>query len=455
MKKVLSFVLLLLVFILPIAQASYPLSTLAANKVTELDPATGFPETMLQDPRGVDLWLTPAKDNTIGARSHIQSQPGRGGSGDQWVINIVGNPNPSAYILYPVLDVTNMTGSNYILTLILACYDINNRLLALTTTTAAIGDSETVRFSASLTKPFGTERSTLYFWDSNFVPICMPFEFASNSTDEISIPENLSETSATTDIGIGLEWQSVSGADDYEISIDYSSALISTGNVTAFFVSGLSPKTEYSVRIRAANGDIKSDWSEEVSIWTKYSGPENLVVTSTTRESFSISWDPVASADSYEADLSGTILSLGDETSTVIGDLEEGMWYLVKVRAIIGGEASAWSETIFVITESGGTQEEGPFSASVEVNAVNGDDYQIAVSSMFMSAYNGMEIVLEYDDTVFDVVSMSTLTNIAFTQISPGEIRFVLDIDVSEGTIDLLTLSAVKTENSFVKMYNF
>jgi hypothetical protein len=65
-----------------------------------------------------------------------------------------------------------------------------------------------------------------------------------------------------------------------------------------------------------------------------------------------------------------------------------------------------------------------------------------------------MEIVLEYDDTVFTVVSMNTQTiEAAFTQVSPGAIRFIPNITNPAGTLDLFTLSAKKNGSSLVQMY--
>jgi hypothetical protein len=98
---------------------------------------------------------------------------------------------------------------------------------------------------------------------------------------------------------------------------------------------------------------------------------------------------------------------------------------------------------------------ESTLSSSALVNAVSGDEYQIAVSAELMSEYNGTEITLEYDNTVFAVVSMNTLTSeVTFTQVSPGTIRFLINSTVSEGTINLLSFNAVKTEASVVKIYS-
>jgi hypothetical protein len=110
--------------------------------------------------------------------------------------------------------------------------------------------------------------------------------------------------------------------------------------------------------------------------------------------------------------------------------------------------------TVTYVAEWEEIQDSG-FSSSTTIDAVTGDEYKIAVSAELMSEYNGSEIVLEYDDTVFAVVSMNTLTTeVAFTQVSPGAVKFVLDITNPAGTLDLLSLGAIRTENGFVQMYN-
>jgi len=95
------------------------------------------------------------------------------------------------------------------------------------------------------------------------------------------------------------------------------------------------------------------------------------------------------------------------------------------------------------------------FSSALEVDAVLGDTYQVAVSAIFLSDYSGRQISITYDNTVFNVTAMGNHTNLTFLQISPGAIRFEIDLTVTEGAINLLSLGALKTESSHVKMFSY
>ena len=95
------------------------------------------------------------------------------------------------------------------------------------------------------------------------------------------------------------------------------------------------------------------------------------------------------------------------------------------------------------------------FSSDLEVDAVLGDTYQMAVSAKFLSDYSGRELGITYDDTVFNVTAMGNHANLTFLQISPGAIKFEIDLAVTEGAINLLSLGAIKTESSLVKMFSY
>jgi len=49
---------------------------------------------------------------------------------------------------------------------------------------------------------------------------------------------------------------------------------------------------------------------------------------------------------------------------------------------------------------------------------------------------------------------VSTQSNITFVKVSPGAIKFIPAITVTEGAVELLSLSALKTTGSAVRMYS-
>ena len=60
--------------------------------------------------------------------------------------------------------------------------------------------------------------------------------------------------------------------------------------------------------------------------------------------------------------------------------------------------------------------------------------------------------MLEYDAQVFDVSSIDAPASVAFTGSYPGVVRFVTDVQASDGAVPLLTLKAKVATGSAIQV---
>jgi hypothetical protein len=126
--------------------------------------------------------------------------------------------------------------------------------------------------------------------------------------DECAVPSGLSassigETSAT------LSWNSVSGAESYDVRYKATSAsswTTTNRTSTSYSVSGLSASTEYEFQVRTNCSDGSSDYSASSTfttddpVPTTCDVPTNLAASNITGSSAKLSWTAVSGAESYD-----------------------------------------------------------------------------------------------------------------------------------------------------------
>ena len=457
MKKHLSFFLAIVLIIVPTIGTSYSNNVGADSDISSSSESiqpTGLDDSEeTKDSRGVDFWVPYPPSRTL-------SEP-QGGfrGGNDWDVNLIKFPNSYSYVIYPVITVENNSGQANTLHLVIACYDVDNRLTGCTSTSIFIDDGAIETISVKYIKPYSTRSCKSFLWDQNQVPICTEFTFFSNATDEIGKPQDLAVITKT-DTTVSLSWSRVCGATNY--NVEYNGNIISVGRVNSATIKGLTQHTAYTFKVRSFDNDFVSVWSDPLNVSTLYSAPTGFTVVSTSKTGIDLSWDDLPNATSYDlliseavsATGSGITQSLGNVTSAAVSGLTPGTIYFLRVRGIIGSEASTWSDIVMAITDADGNLPKGPFTSSVKVNAVIGDNYEIAVSASFMSEHSGKEVTMEYDAAVFIPATFSTQSNITFVKVSPGAIKFIPAITVTEGAVELLSLSALKTTGSAVRMYS-
>ncbi len=141
-----------------------------------------------------------------------------------------------------------------------------------------------------------------------------------------------------------LSWNSVAGADKYELYIrqaDGSYKLMKTTTATSFTTAFATYGKQYSYKAKAINSKNKvySDFSNVVSATNnkKLSTPSNVKLTVNSTPSFTISWNTVSGANQYEVYLyqNGSFKKIRTVTAnkTTLNNPIKGKQYTYKIRA--------------------------------------------------------------------------------------------------------------------------
>lgn len=157
-------------------------------------------------------------------------------------------------------------------------------------------------------------------------------------------PTNLNASDITFN-SFTINWNAVSDANDYDLDVRPQGGSWTTINIstTSYDYTGLGAETTYEFQVRANNSIGASANSDLVSATTLAAptapeAPINLAASNITYNSFTISWDAVTDADSYELDLrvfGGTwsTVSLSETTYNYTG-LNAETTYEFQIRAV-------------------------------------------------------------------------------------------------------------------------
>jgi len=106
----------------------------------------------------------------------------------------------------------------------------------------------------------------------------------------------------------------------------------------------------------------------------------------------------------------------------------------------------------------------------VNINAVSGREYNVAISVNNITNFAGIEVKVNYDASVFEVVDLSRFTiekerqagridgtYLTITHVSPGEIRFIKDKVIADGKaysgiVNILSFRAKQTQSSTMQI---
>ncbi|XP_039254484.2 tenascin-N-like [Styela clava] len=138
-----------------------------------------------------------------------------------------------------------------------------------------------------------------------------------------------------------VEWDKVSGADAYRISVIPDFAVVGARpgiEDTKATLSNLKSDTEYKVYLTATN-TLETSEAAILEQYTALSGPKNLqvVTNSVAHDRMNITWYPVPGASHYVIDIKAGATSFSDETkllSSMIDGLQSGIRYTISVRPV-------------------------------------------------------------------------------------------------------------------------
>ena len=96
-----------------------------------------------------------------------------------------------------------------------------------------------------------------------------------------------------------LSWEQAGEATQWEICLNADEENVIAADSNPFTLTGLTPETAYSAKVRAVVGEEKSNWSDAVSFTTleQFAKPTNVTANNVTTNSADVSW--TGTADSY------------------------------------------------------------------------------------------------------------------------------------------------------------
>ena len=133
-----------------------------------------------------------------------------------------------------------------------------------------------------------------------------------------------------------LSWTENGEATAWEISLNDDNPIAVDSN--PFTVTGLTPETEYTAKVRAINGEKRSHWSDEVTFTTdiRFHAPADLAVANITTTSAEISW-------TADAETTGAVLEYADATGAPMEFTEYKYDNGTNASSIgLGGGAFQW-----------------------------------------------------------------------------------------------------------------
>lgn len=181
---------------------------------------------------------------------------------------------------------------------------------------------------------------------------------------------------STAHTSIKLSWTNVTGETAYRVdrSIDgenWTTAVTTSANVTAWTDNTLSPDTNYYYRVRAANASGAGDWSEVVSCRTLLAPVTGFSASADSQSQVTLRWNDASGEIGYRVERrSGTswivVATLAPQvTSMSVAGLSSGTSHAFRISAINAGgnsipvTASAWTmpaaPTALAATLSGAT----------------------------------------------------------------------------------------------------
>ena len=180
----------------------------------------------------------------------------------------------------------------------------------------------------------------------------------------LDLPKQFQNTQRT-DNSITLEWDAVYNATGYEMEWKVDDQWVSCHTDilvdTVLILDHLTQNTQYEFRIRAVYENLiddsvsHSDWTEELSVITVLSAPENLISSDKTEDSIMLQWNAVDGAEYYhlEYSLDGIDWNpiedeIEENTYTHTGVLPNQQNYYYRISAVNESSESEFSE-VFVL----------------------------------------------------------------------------------------------------------
>lgn len=159
------------------------------------------------------------------------------------------------------------------------------------------------------------------------------------------VPVNLSYEPSETAISFG--WDPVAGASTYDVEIDNN--LIGDITNAEYDLTGLTPNSVHTFRVRSKNDDGISGWSEAVTASTLPAVPV-IVCAEASADSVKTVWQSVYDTESYDIEVDGTVIDCGRNSEYIHQNLLPNTRHTYRVRARNEYNTGNWSGLIEKLT---------------------------------------------------------------------------------------------------------
>ncbi|URZ01538.1 fibronectin type III domain-containing protein [Clostridium felsineum] len=241
----------------------------------------------------------------------------------------------------------------------------------------------------------------------------------------ITIVSNV--TSSVSSTSITASWVAVVGAISYDIEVDGKVITGITSN--SYVITGLTPGTDYSYKVRVVTSAGISDWSQLVTETTI--GVVNNVTAVLNNNSMTVSWTAASGAASYDIEVNGTIISGITGTNYVITGLTPGTTYTYKVRVNTSNGIGDWSNPI----------------VKADLNIIPSNDVTAIVTGTSVNlSWQGIAGAAGYDVEVDGtIVSVGNVTGYVATNLQPGVTHTYRIRPTTEGGVGDWSTPIIKT----------
>ncbi len=186
-------------------------------------------------------------------------------------------------------------------------------------------------------------------------------------------------------------------------------AVLNSASPTTYTITGLSPNTQHTIKVRAVNESGTSNWSTQISQSTRFTTGNIPNLSGLVKKtSIAVMWNPIEGAESYDVEVDGVITSNVTGSSYNSTGLVPGTQHKYRVRAKNSSGAGEWSNTFSVSTLS-----EGPATPTNVVTSGNMTSILITWDKVAGSE----EYEIEIDGTL--VISTGMGTSYLHTGLTP------------------------------------
>ena len=174
-----------------------------------------------------------------------------------------------------------------------------------------------------------------------------------------SFPEGNEEGNTLTNIVavvtnrmITLSWDAIALGARYEIEAD--GVLLDNGDKTIYHKSGLTANEFHTYKIRVKAEDGHNQWVAILSLSTLPDPPDftGQLEAFATNNSIELRWEKMTGATSYDLEIDGKAVNVGDLSSYVHDKLVSGTGHVYRLRAKNVTGVTAWSNAIMKSTTS-------------------------------------------------------------------------------------------------------